>query len=629
MIKRTLLFIITGATALLSQADRMDSRWGVASHPVRKGWEYEMHEKMFDGIRECGINNLRVDMDWPAINPKPGIYNFSMYDEVIWAAKSRGLSWLGIMTGGLWGKENAYNCRKRWLDYLEATSMRYSGNVEEWEVINEADWGSWRRLFNNDFEKLGAEYGKLLKDAYPAIKKGNPNVRVLFTGIADMYSKFIEAAFKQGIENSFDAMNVHRYYGPQAPELDFTAAFENVRNLMKKYGIDKPVWVTETGSNTAPLQPATVAGIPLALKKLGIDPDAGELAIFEDRPENYFTNYMYDYTGYMFPNAKDFIRIRLSDIERLDAQKAKAILLPADGTFPRKYLGALRKYLSKGGTVVIPAQVPFKNEFVQSKENIFNLKYGNTNELKNFRLGVATGGGSLPKKFSSGYEPGEEFPELSPSGVYSSTYLTTDNLGPKDKFIPIFCAVHNGKKYPLGGIYKLGGDLNGNIITFPGPINSGGSENYQAKLLPRYMITILSCGVEKIFTYSYHSNARESDSEGHFGITRYDLSPKPAWRAYKNIIEMLGEKSVPVLKRDNEICLANWTRDDGKNVFAIWSLNEYKQTKVDVSIEGKILEMKNHVGGNVNIPSGNNFTMNLTSAMTFIVGPENIYYKRK
>ena len=128
---------------------------------------------------------------------------------------------------------------------------------------------------------------------------------------------------------------------------------------------------------------------------------------------------------------------------------------------------------------------------------------------------------------------------------------------------------------------------------------------------------------------SYHSNARESDSEGHFGITRYDLSPKPAWRAYKNIIEMLGEKSVPVLKRDNEICLANWTRDDGKNVFAIWSLNEYKQTKVDVSIEGKILEMKNHVGGNVNIPSGNNFTMNLTSAMTFIVGPENIYYKRK
>ena len=56
---------------------------------------------------------------------------------------------------------------------------------------------------------------------------------------------------------------------------------------------------------------------------------------------------------------------------------------------------------------MIPAQVPFKNEFVQSKENIFNLKYGNTNELKNFRLGVATGGGSLPKKFSSGYESGE------------------------------------------------------------------------------------------------------------------------------------------------------------------------------------------------------------------------------
>ena len=46
MIKRALLFIIAAATALLSQADRMDSRWGVASHPVRKGWEYEMHEKL-------------------------------------------------------------------------------------------------------------------------------------------------------------------------------------------------------------------------------------------------------------------------------------------------------------------------------------------------------------------------------------------------------------------------------------------------------------------------------------------------------------------------------------------------------------------------------------------------------
>ena len=87
MIKKALLFIITAATALLSQADRMDSRWGVASHPVRKGWEYEMHEKMFDGIRECGINNLRVDMDWLAINPNPGIYNLYLSVEVIWADK--------------------------------------------------------------------------------------------------------------------------------------------------------------------------------------------------------------------------------------------------------------------------------------------------------------------------------------------------------------------------------------------------------------------------------------------------------------------------------------------------------------------------------------------------------------
>ncbi len=628
MLKKVIFYIVAAAAALSAAADRMNSRWGVASHPVRTGWEYGMHNQMFDGIRECGIKNLRVDMDWPMINPKPGIYDYSRFDEVIWEAKSRGLSWLGIMTGGLWGKENAYSARQRWLEFLENTSRQYAGNVEEWEVINEADWGSWRNLFDNDFEKLGAEYGKLLKEAYPAIKKGNPNSRVLFTGIADMYSKFIEAAFKQGIENSFDAMNVHRYYGPQAPELDFTAAFENVRNLMKKYGIDKPVWVTETGSNTAPLQPATVNGIPLALKKLGIG-NQSEIAVFEDRGENYFTDYMHDYTDYVFPGTKSFVRIKLSDIGNLNPKEVKAILLPANGTFPRKYINALRDYVANGGTIVSPAHVPFINEFVPNAENIYSLKYRGTDAAEKFRIGIVRKDESLPKKFISGYEAGEEFPGFAPTGVYSPYYLTAEKLGPQDKFIPIFYAVHKGKKYPLGGIYKLGGDMKGNVIIFPGPVNSGGSEHYQAKLLPRYMITILSCGVEKIFTYSYRSNARESDSEGHFGITRYDLSPKPAWRAYKNIIEMLGEKSVPALKRDNEICLANWTRDDGKNVFAIWSLNEYKQTKVDVSIEGKILEMKNHVGGNVNIPSGNNFTMNLTSAMTFIVGPENIYYKRK
>lgn len=611
---------------------KIESRFGVCCHPVRN-YEYPMHVKMFDGVKDCGIKIIRTDMDWGPIDAGGGFYDFVRFDEVFNNALDRGISLLGIMTGVRSSKEWAVNATEKWQNYLTATAAHFKGRVDDWEIINEVDWGDWLKVkYNNNNKELGAAYAKLLKAAYAAVKKGNPDSRVLYSGVALMNGPFIEETFKADPEigKNFDVMNIHKYYGFELPEYALSDSMKKLKELMAKYNIDKPIWLTETGCNTAPLQQTVVKGIRMALEKLGIGINKDEIAVIFDESENYSSRMYTDWVSQAFPEIKRFKRIKLSEIENLDPKKVKAVLLQSRAIFPRKYLNALLSYIGEGGTIVSPDDIPLARDGILEENGKYMTKsYGNAGaEMLHFKVSTPwerehNKDFSLPRDFTRGFEAGEGFEDLKPEGVYVSYVISDSLLQENDKMYPILVANHGGKKYTLGALIKYDSVFKGNAIVFAPILKSNGSEEYQGKLLPRYMLTALATGVEKVFNYSYHSNGLVPDAEGHFGISRYDCSYKPAWYSYKTLIEMLGEKSKPVMTFDGNVVLTSWTRaEDGAKVWAVWKLPELKKVKVKFAVKGEIKEMKNWLGKNQRKPKGDSFERFLDSGPLYLVGPE-------
>ena len=112
------------------------------------------------------------------------------------------------------------------------------------------------------------------------------------------------------------------------------------------------------------------------------------------------------------------------------------------------------------------------------------------------------------------------------------------------------------------------------------------NEIIQAQRLPRIYLISLAFGIEKVFWYKSRSNELSNQDSSHFGLWHKDYTPKPAFYAYQNLIKMCPDKSVrPVLRRQEDVYIAQWKRPDGKKVYALWTSK--KSIIVRLSIMGR------------------------------------------
>lgn len=97
-------------------------------------------------------------------------------------------------------------------------------------------------------------------------------------------------------------------------------------------------------------------------------------------------------------------------------------------------------------------------------------------------------------------------------------------------------------------------------------------EDEQARRLTRIFLINFAYGIDKVFWYNFRSCEMDSTcSEDNFGVVHKDLSPKPAYYAYKTLISMCPPGSTrPKLNLDGYLFKAEWTRPDKKHVIAIW-----------------------------------------------------------
>ena len=128
--------------------------------------------------------------------------------------------------------------------YVKTLVNRYKDKVKYWEIRNEGISAP------NAFD--------ITKYTYKWIKEADPEATVLVLAIAGdgdpKYRKGLRAfdsLLAKGMGDYFDIANFH-YYGTIDGDFDkrLEERYDEYKAILDKYGIKKPIWVTETGTSS-------------------------------------------------------------------------------------------------------------------------------------------------------------------------------------------------------------------------------------------------------------------------------------------------------------------------------------------------------------------------------------------
>ena len=252
---------------------------------------------IIDKLAAAGVKYVRIDMGWASVEYDGDIFGDSTdptatynpaapvnqwyvkkIDTAVNYANSKGIKVLGIWwttppwarVGGGTYPDAAYvrpTNNAEYAESIEWAAKYWQGRIDSWEIWNEADpyQSFWAAPPNGATYGGTAEYSALLKAAYPAVKRGNPNAKVVTSGPSSLDDAWISSLYANGIKGYFDVLAVHAYeapanYGPLSSDGSKRWNFLHlpaVHQVMIDNGdTDKPIWITEMGwsshANTSP-----------------------------------------------------------------------------------------------------------------------------------------------------------------------------------------------------------------------------------------------------------------------------------------------------------------------------------------------------------------------------------------
>ncbi len=215
---------------------------------------------------------------WGMIEKTKGINDFDKADNYIITVGKNNVAILGtIWPFADWDQKNNPDCKVSELDqfypkgnegipayrckpqdteaykkFLTALVEKYDGDgiddmpglkipVKYWEILNEPEMKSPDLTFFIGNEN---DYFEILKESYLAIKGACPDCKVLHAGNAGSQASFLsfwDKVYGLGAGNYFDIANTHIIGMGDTSTLNA----KPLKNLLDKYNMDKPIWVTE------------------------------------------------------------------------------------------------------------------------------------------------------------------------------------------------------------------------------------------------------------------------------------------------------------------------------------------------------------------------------------------------
>ena len=213
-------------------AARSDMELALQDDAVLVTNEYYGRARGLDKARELGINVIRVNVLWSQVvgdsvdrrsRPSPVNYDFTAYDELVVAARDRGMQVQMALTGPApaWAtgnrKSGPYKPKYRYFeDFVEATVSHFGGLVNRYSVWNEPNHIGWLA----PLKSAPGLYSQLYRVAYNAIKRINPGAQVLFGETAPYASRSSSATpplqFLRGVLRANGSYKGSKKYALQA-----------------------------------------------------------------------------------------------------------------------------------------------------------------------------------------------------------------------------------------------------------------------------------------------------------------------------------------------------------------------------------------------------------------------------
>lgn len=195
-----------------------------------------------------------ANVTWKDLEPQKGVWDFSRLDALVDLAEEHNVDViLPLALTPQWASQrpneaSAYTLGaaappidiEDWVDYVKAVTTRYKGRVAYYEMWNEVNVsGTWTGT--------AAQIVSLQQAAYGAMKSVDPDAKLISANLtASNGLPMLKQLLDLGYQNSADITGYHFYVFPQPPEAIATL-YSQVSSLLNQYGVNKPVWNTETG----------------------------------------------------------------------------------------------------------------------------------------------------------------------------------------------------------------------------------------------------------------------------------------------------------------------------------------------------------------------------------------------
>lgn len=644
------LGLMIAASALLAQETKTrepleesvavapDSSFGVCAHLTSDSLALNKLRLM----REAGILWTRTDFRWGTVDADDGTWNFDELDALVDEAQKNSVALLPILSQRDDRKPTLDEANfERWKEYVRATVTRYKDRLRCWEIINEPNldlfWGP---------ELIGRDYGRLLEAAYKIIKEIDPNLTVVHGGLAGTPAEYFEDEFVGREGEFFDVMNVHCYRGGMR-HIESVQWFENdlkrMADVLARHSMaDKPLWITEAGWSSLPdfgeMYNAVIA------YTLGVvfqnEAPAAPFGYLCD--ERYAPSLFYQSGSLarMFPKENKTVQLSLDDLKGISPEKCSAILLPPGEAFPSFAFDDLVEYVRAGGVLFALGGIPFRYEVEQNVQGVWTQK---TDEApakyrETFCLDYQTAATDSNVPAIAINRVAEAFlPSLTPNmralfdgfgDTYQSTRFLSDRLfGRAESAIALMNGVSDDFSAPTAAIVRpknFRGVIVASTIDEWETTNIA-TEEAQAIYIPQASLIARAAGIEKFFLYEFQSpETNPIDKESFFGLTHADLSAKPAFFAYRTLIEAMPPGSTEIQRRfadDNVV--VRWRLKNGAAAWALWRPSG--EANVPVKITGEIQRAFDYLGEPAAIDAACS-TLTLSPKILYLVGPTEINF---
>ncbi len=185
----------------------------------------------FQRMGELGIG-VRIGVDWPEVEPAPGVFDFAQLDRIFGEAADHGVrvlpqlggapAWLGTEAGA--PPVRSAGALAAWRAFVTATVERYGRRGAFWEGraarLPPVQWQIWNEPNLSFFwppKPSARGYARLLHVSAAAIRAADPSARIVSAGLAPARGEvlpweYLRALYRvRGFARDADLIALHPY----------------------------------------------------------------------------------------------------------------------------------------------------------------------------------------------------------------------------------------------------------------------------------------------------------------------------------------------------------------------------------------------------------------------------------